>query len=221
MNFNINSIMKFLYFISSCILPFIAIYISAKALKQNNELQIETQKANLETRKANFESQKANIVFSLDRSRTDLIFKANETIRLTIKNYGNSPGTITNMYTSPSKEELSKLLTESYEDAQEREWYKRNLCLLTSKNITLVPGQYLITYLPLDLFKDDIFEVTINYSTLNHDFTFNEKFDLDYRKSLSLENPKFSKNTSNETDPTLKALSFIGESIREVSDKLS
>ena len=210
MNFNINSIMKFLYFISSCILPFIAVYISAKVLKQNNKLQIET--------------QKANIVLSLDRSRTDLIFKANETIRLTIKNYGNSPGTITNMYTSPSKEELSKLLTESNEDAQEREWYKRNLCLLTSKNITLVPGQYLITYLPLDLFEDDIFEVTINYSTLNHDFTFNEKFDLDYRKSLSLENPIFKnseKNTSVETDPTLKALSFIGESIREVSDKLS
>ncbi len=214
MNYEINSlkfdtIINLLSLIFSTSLSFIAVYISAKALKQNNKLQIET--------------QKANIVLSLDRTRTDVVFQVAPTIRILIKNYGSSPGTIKDIYTNPSIEELKHKLFK-LTDIECLNLYEKNLGLLNIKNTTLIPKQTLTTYVPLELFKDSKLEVIINYSSLNRDFTFKETIDLTYRENLCIENPTFrdsKNNKSDENDATLKALKFIGESIREVSDKLS
>lgn len=218
---NINSlkfdtIINLLSLIFSTILSFIAVYISAKALKQNNKLQAETQKANLE-------AQRANIVLSLDRTRTDIIFQVDSTIRISIKNYGSSPGMIRYISTNPSIEELRNKLSK-LNDVGLLSLYNKNLGLLDIKDTTLTPKQTLTTYLPLELFKNVPLEVIINYSSLNHAFTFKETIDLTYRENLCIENPIFrdsENNKSDENDATLKALKFIGESIREVSDKLS
>lgn len=211
-----DTIINLLSLIFSTTLSFIAVYISAKTLKQNNKLQKETQKANLE-------AQRANIVLSLDRTRTDIIFQVNSTIRISIKNYGSSPGTIRHIYTNPSIEELQDKLSK-ITSIELLSLYNKNLGLFNIKDTTLTPNQTLTTYVPLELFKDIPLEVIINYSSLNHDFKFEETIDLTYRENLCIENPIFrdsGNNKINESDATLKALKFIGESIREVSDKLS
>ena len=155
---NINSlkfdtIINLLSLIFSTILSFIAVYISAKALKQNNKLQAETQKANLE-------AQRANIVLSLDRTRTDIIFQVDSTIRISIKNYGSSPGMIRYISTNPSIEELRNKLSK-LNDVGLLSLYNKNLGLLDIKDTTLTPKQTLTTYLPLELFKNVPLEVII------------------------------------------------------------
>lgn len=168
--------------IASSILSTIAIIISVKTLKHSS--------------KTTFESSRANIVFYVDTLTGGQQF-------LTIKNFGNSLGTIINIDISP-KPDYSK--SPKLKDV--------SVPVITNyTDISLAPNQCIKSWFPFSQYPDKKFNITVQYKTLGKTYTENYPIDISYIEAID-----YIRKTSVHNDIP-HALKDINETLQNISER--
>lgn len=168
--------------IASSILSTIAIIISVITLKHSS--------------KTTFESSRANIVFYVDTLTGGQQF-------LTIKNFGNSLGTIINIDISP-KPDYSK--SPKLKDV--------SVPVITNyTDISLAPNQCIKSWFPFSQYPDKKFNITVQYKTLGKTYTENYPIDISYIEAID-----YIRKTSVPNDIP-HALKDINETLQNISER--
>lgn len=182
-NIDLSVVIEIISIIASSMLSIVAIIISVKTLKQSNE--------------AITESSRANIVFYIDTLTGGQQF-------LTIKNFGNSIGRITNIDISPKPDyskspilygELAPVITDY-------------------KNIFLAPNQCIKSWFPFSNYPDKKFTITVTYDTLGNSYTESYPIDLSYIEAID-----YLRKADFDIDTEKQALVNIDNTLRSLSEK--
>ena len=175
-------IVNIISIIASSSLSIVAIVISIITLRKSS--------------KATFESSRANIVFYVDTLTGGQQF-------LTIKNFGNSLGTILSIDISP-KPDYSK----------SPKLNGISVPLITNyTDISLAPNQCVKSWFPFSQYPDKKFNITVKYKTLGKTYTENYPIDISYIEAIDY----IRKNsTSNDVSHVLKD---INETLQNISER--
>jgi len=118
---------------------------------------------------ARIESSRAYISVNFVRIQRD------EGWRIVIKNYGQSPGTLKKITVNPP------LVCEKIHGSISRIDRK---FLTDATDLYLSPGQAVTDLFPFNQYDDQIFAVSVTYSTMGNSYTENYKIDLTFRNDI-------------------------------------
>lgn len=144
------------------------------------------------------ESNRAQIIFYIDYNPTcDMYF-------LIIKNFGKSIGKLLKLQIAP------KL------DWQKTKFEQDRIPLTEATDILLAPGQKVSSWFDFKEYPDKVFDVIIEYETLNEVYKDNYKIDLNYISNIDWLTPYPLDDHSKDNKAVLYK---INNSIRDLTDK--